>query len=55
MQVKGKLRARIHVAADAADDVVLAAAREAAARHLEGVQIVKEIVVKGRLVNFVVK
>jgi leucyl-tRNA synthetase len=34
---------------------VLAAARAAVAAHLEGKTVVKEIVVPGKLVNFVVK
>ncbi len=55
VQVKGKLRARIQVPADAPDDEILRVARDAAAAHLEGKTIVKEIVVKGRLVNFVVR
>ena len=55
VQVNGKVRARIQVAADAADEDVLATAREAAATHLEAVNVVKEIVVKGRLVNFVAR
>jgi len=55
VQVLGKVRARISVATDADDATILAAAREAAAEHLAGKKVVKEIVVKGRLVNFVAK
>ncbi len=55
VQVLGKVRGRITVAKDAAKEVVLAAAREAAAAQLEGKQVVKEIVVPGKIVNFVVK
>jgi leucyl-tRNA synthetase len=55
VQVNGKMRARVVVAAETPDADVLAAARGAAASHLEGRTVVKEIVVKGRLVNFVVK
>ena len=55
VQVLGKLRGRVTVAADAAKDVVLAAARAAVAAHLEGKTVVKEIVVPGKLVNFVVR
>lgn len=55
VQVLGKVRARIQVAADAAKDDVLAAAREAAAKWLEGKTVVKEIVVPKKLVNFVAK
>ncbi len=57
VQVNGKLRDRLQVAADADEDAVLAAARAAAntARFLEGTQIVKQIYVPGKLVNFVVR
>ena len=57
VQVNGKLRDRLQVAVDAAQDDVLAEARTAAntARFLEGKQIVKEIYVPGKLVNFVAK
>ena len=56
VQVMGKLRGRIEVPADADRDAILAAAKADAsvARHLEGKNIIKEIVVPGRLVNFVV-
>jgi len=57
VQVMGKLRGRIDVPADADKAAVLAAAQadSGVARHLEGRTIVKEIVVPGRLVNFVVR
>ena len=57
VQVNGKLRDRLEVAVDAEKDDVLAAARAAGntARFLEGKQIVKEIYVPGKLVNFVVR
>ncbi|MCC6109073.1 MAG: leucine--tRNA ligase [Denitrobacterium sp.] len=55
VQVNGKVRARITVAADAAEDDVRAAALEAVAAHTEGKQVVKAIVIPGRLVNIVVK
>jgi len=55
VQVLGKVRARTTVPTGAAKDVMLAAAREAVARHLEGKTIHKEIVVPGKLVNFVAK
>ena len=41
--------------AEEAVELVLAAAKEAVAKQLEGATIVKEIVVPGRLVNFVTK
>ena len=57
VQINGKVRSRIVVNAKAAASEVLemAKADEAAARHLEGKNIVKELYVPGRLVNFVVK
>ena len=57
VQVNGKLRDRLEVPVDAEKDDVLAMARAAenAARFLEGVQVVKEIFVPGKLVNFVVR
>jgi leucyl-tRNA synthetase len=54
VQVQGKLRGTVDVEADAGQDVILAAARAAVADQLDGKQIRKEIVVPGRLVNFVV-
>ncbi|MEM6338134.1 MAG: class I tRNA ligase family protein, partial [Bacteroidota bacterium] len=55
VQVMGKVRATIRVAADAGREAVLATARadENVARHLEGKTIRKEIYVPGRIVNFV--
>ena len=57
VQVLGKLRGTISVAADADKDTILAAAKEDARvkPHIEGKQIVKEIFVPGKLINIVVK
>jgi leucyl-tRNA synthetase len=57
VQVNGKLRGRITVAADAKEDAVLAAAEADAATKpwLEGKTVVKRIYVNGKLVSFVVK
>ena len=57
VQVRGKKRGTLVVPRDAARDTVLAAARhvENVARHLQGMEIIKEIYVPGRLVNLVVK
>ena len=57
VQVNGKLRDRIEVAADTAepDLVELAKSSDNVRRQLDGKAIVKEIVVPGRLVNLVVK
>ena len=57
LQVNGKIRNRVSVAADitAADALALAKADERVAPMLEGMQIVKELYVPGKLVNIVVK
>jgi leucyl-tRNA synthetase len=57
VQVNGKLRDRVEVGADTAEDELLERARasENVQRHLDGKAVAKEIVVPGRLVNFVVK
>lgn len=57
VQVNGKVRSRIMVPADAAQDeiVAIATADESVAAHLEGKNLVKQIVVPGRMVNLVVK
>jgi leucyl-tRNA synthetase len=57
IQVNGKVRSRIVVPADAEDDQVreLALADEKIKAAIEGKEIVKVMVVKGRLVNIVVK
>jgi leucyl-tRNA synthetase len=57
VQVNGKLRDRIEVPLDADEAEVLAAARgsEKVAAHVEDLEVVKEIVVPGKLVNLVVR
>lgn len=57
VQVCGKIKARVMVDADCSDDQALAAAkaRPEVARAIEGKTIVKEIVVKGKLVNIVAR
>ena len=57
VQVNGKLRDRIEAAAEADRDELLQLARgsEKVGRHLDGREVVKEVVVPGKLVNFVVK
>ena len=54
VQLKGKVRARIEVSADASEEELTAAATEVIADQLEGREIRKVIVVPGRLVNIVV-
>jgi leucyl-tRNA synthetase len=57
VQVGGKLRGEVTVPADAGKEDVLAAAKASpnVRRHLEGMTVVREIVVPGKLVNLVVK
>ena len=57
VQVNGKLRDRIEAAAEASEDELLALARESekVRRYLDGKEVVKEIVVPGKLVNLVVR
>jgi leucyl-tRNA synthetase len=54
VQVNGKVRARVEVAADAAEDDVRAMALEAVTGHLGGKEPRKVIVVPGRMVSVVV-
>ncbi|MBV8758065.1 MAG: class I tRNA ligase family protein, partial [Deltaproteobacteria bacterium] len=56
VQVSGKLRGQIEIAADADEATVLAAAKadEKVASFIAGKPIKREIYVKGRLVNLVV-
>jgi leucyl-tRNA synthetase len=57
VQVNGRVRAKIEAAADAAEDELLDLARgdERIAGQIDGKEIVKEIVVPGRLVNIVAR
>jgi len=57
VQVNGKLRSTITVPADAEDAVVIAAAQadEKIKRQMEGMELVKTIVVKNKLVNLILK
>ena len=56
VQVNGKTRGRIEVAASADEATVIAAARchDNVARHLQGATLRKSVVVPGRLVNLVI-
>jgi leucyl-tRNA synthetase len=55
VQILGKLRAKVMVPREASREEMEAAARAAVADRMEGKEVVKTIVVPGRLVNFVVK
>ena len=57
VQVNGKLRASIMVSIDDSEDIMRKKAMncENVKRHLEGKEIVKTIVIKGKIVNIVVK
>ena len=55
VQLSGKVKARIMVAADADEDAAVVAAKEAVEAQLAGKTIVKQIYVPGRLVNIVTK
>ena len=54
VQVNGKVRGRLTVAADATEDVVRDAALEQVAEHVEGKTVRKVVVVPGKLVSIVV-
>jgi len=55
VMIGGKKRAEVEVASDASQEEILSAAKTTGAKWLEGMQIVKEIVVPGKLVNLAVK
>lgn len=55
VQINGKVKAHITVAANAEEDAIKAVAFDAVAQQTEGKNIVKTIVIPGRLVNIVVK
>ena len=57
MQINGKVRDRVTLPVDASEETATTAARqsEKIASALDGMQIVREIYVPGRLMNFVVK
>ena len=57
VQIKGKLRGTVTVPVDSDEAAVLAAAKanERVAKSLEGMEIVKTILVKNKLINLIVK
>ncbi|MFC2491317.1 MAG: hypothetical protein ACFNUJ_01440, partial [Campylobacter curvus] len=48
-------RAEFEISADASEADVLKAAKASVAKWIEGKEIIKEIYIKGKLVNLVVK
>jgi leucyl-tRNA synthetase len=55
VMIGGKKRTEVEVSPSASNDEILSAAKEAGGKWLEGMQIVKEIVVPNKLVNLAVK
>ena len=55
VQINGKVKSRIMVAADAEEDAIKQTALAAVSNAMEGKSAVKVIVIPGRLVNIVVK
>ena len=55
IQMNGKFRENIKIAADADKDTAIALSKELLKSKLDGMTILKEIYVPGRIVNFVVK
>lgn len=55
VQINGKTKATIDIAAEEAKEAVLAKGKEAIADKLEGLNVIKEIYVPGRIVNIVAK
>lgn len=55
IQVNGKIAGKVLVGVNEEEDTVLEKARAAVEKRLEGKQIVKQIYIKGRIVNIVVK
>jgi leucyl-tRNA synthetase len=57
VQINGKLRAQVEAAVDASEEELARLAREqdAVRRHLDGRDVVREIVIPGKLVNLVVR
>ncbi len=53
--VNGKKRGEVEVSPEASKDEILVAAKENAAKWIEGKEIIKEIVVPNKLVNLVIK
>ena len=55
VQINGKTKATIDISVDDAKDAVIAKGKEAIADKLEGLNVIKEIYVPGKIVNIVAK
>ena len=55
VQINGKVRGKITVAADATKEEILTAAKAAVVMQLDGKSVIKEILVPGKMVSLVVK
>lgn len=55
VSINGKRRAEIAVSADSSNEAILESAKSAVAKWVENKQIIKEIIVPNKLVNFVLK
>ena len=53
--INGKKRAEFETQANASEDEIINKAKALSQKWLEGKEIIKEIYVKGKLVNFVIK
>ena len=55
VQINGKTKGTIDIAKDASKDDVIAKGKEAIADKLDGLNVIKEIYVPGKIVNIVAK
>ena len=55
IQVNGKLRATLRIAYDTDENIIKEKAHEAVKNYLDGKSIVKEIYVKNKIYNIVIK
>ncbi len=54
IQVNSKIKGKVTVSKDASNEEIEKAAREVIASQLEGVMVKKAIIIKGRIINFIV-
>ena len=55
VQIKGKVRGRVKIPADADQETMISLAKEVVADQIAGKDLIKTIAIPGRMVNFVVK